>query len=635
MTLRRSSRLATASTSRKIDPRSRLDSPPVDNDAPYAEPDYEEEEEVIKPKRKFHKKSKKSNSAAGQFKNVRGRRGALKDIIEMPLDILHEVSLPYLLICTTFPSTNVFIISIAMRGKGDISYGLTDGALAKNASPKEVTSSPELINWTRRSFFCTASAWALVDKYSKLDDDKKAMWMTQAKEERRRRIQHGTKCEAWLAAESQRRSSHLDCIRQRRCGAIKARLNELGWEEELNKVLDFCSWPSVRQPKDLTDRIWQNIKDKLIEDLERHKVERLEEEYSYAKSQRKLQLTKCLQDLKTSMPLQDRILPGFHDIVLMEAFSTMITAPTSEEVEFSASLLSEASKSWRVLKDAELRDMVLLAICPSVPPDGVDILGLATTVFKCWKKAADHGCYAIIGYPEVLVHGCVSEKWYHDFRGWNFDKERVFFDDKAHSCAKSILEASGLDPAVTRREEVYRPGFYIECQKCTLIEHSNGDRVLMTWHVAVSCHFVLSYNASFDIETLNQQIDHIMRHDKDKNGERPRMLITELHDVELKMMQRLEADSLCSQFSREDYACVRCKGPRFTGSWYVMVNHVQTRHKDKREAGEPIYLIDFDFEITQSGFRREPWGPLVLKHTAGKGGPSDVDAYVENDSTVL
>ncbi|KAG6852697.1 hypothetical protein C0991_009843 [Blastosporella zonata] len=55
--------------------------------------DYQEVNEQVEPKKKGQNKSTKSKLPASlQFKNVRGRRGALKDIVEMPVDIFMHLN---------------------------------------------------------------------------------------------------------------------------------------------------------------------------------------------------------------------------------------------------------------------------------------------------------------------------------------------------------------------------------------------------------------------------------------------------------------------------------------------------------------------------------------------------------------
>ncbi|KAG6918018.1 hypothetical protein DXG01_016870 [Tephrocybe rancida] len=90
---RRSSRLASSTSQKPSTATNRRPTSPADNDYVSAGPDYREEEyEDDKPKKKRPKKSTKPKSAADmKIKNVRGRRGALKDLVEMPLDILHEI----------------------------------------------------------------------------------------------------------------------------------------------------------------------------------------------------------------------------------------------------------------------------------------------------------------------------------------------------------------------------------------------------------------------------------------------------------------------------------------------------------------------------------------------------------------
>ncbi|KAG5339707.1 hypothetical protein C0989_003957 [Termitomyces sp. Mn162] len=83
----------------------------VDDQRDFTEPDHEDcDEEILKPKKKRQKQSKKPSSTVGrEFKNVRGRRGALKAIVEMPLDILHESRKPAAILFRYFEVDRAFI----------------------------------------------------------------------------------------------------------------------------------------------------------------------------------------------------------------------------------------------------------------------------------------------------------------------------------------------------------------------------------------------------------------------------------------------------------------------------------------------------------------------------------------------
>ncbi|KAG6852698.1 hypothetical protein C0991_009844 [Blastosporella zonata] len=319
--------------------------------------------------------------------------------------------------------------------------------------------------------------------------------------------------------------------------------------------------------------VWQNIKDDIIKQLEEHKDKRLEEEYCRAQASRKLLLSDCLEKLKSSTPLRDRIFPPLRDLLLMEPFVTLISAPASEQVEFPASLLSEASQSLRNSKEIELRDMVIRR--SDVDSNDVDVLRLAATIFQC---SGTWWCKMILGYPEVLGHES-QRSGHHPMT--------FLFHDKAHTLANVILEASGLDPATTTRDELYRRGFYIECHNCTLFKCANGERTLFTWHAA---------------------INHALEHDE--MGQGLHMARVELDSVELERVQKLENQRLTES---PDVSCVRCKEPRFIRSWYLLSRHIIEKHQDEREPGELLREVDFDFEITATGFRPEPRSGLLLK----------------------
>ncbi|KAG6898232.1 hypothetical protein C0992_002246 [Termitomyces sp. T32_za158] len=360
-----------------------------------------------------------------------------------------------------------------------------------------------------------------------------------------------------------------------------ARLDVWRWGEELELIDDFRQWSSVKQPKDLTERIWLNIKNDLIAKLKEHKTLRLEKDQRVVERERLHRLSDWLSDLRyrSSTPFQKRILPRVAELRQMEPFSSLIMAPASEKVEFSRLMLEEATQNWRSSKEVELRDMIVSGSSPISGPTSVDILSLATTFFKCWSSICGN---RTIGFPEVLVHVCMAD---YD-RSWNNDGKRVFFDQKAHSLAKTILEASGLDYNIITREEVHRPDFYIECYGCPSTKRRNGERVLLGWHSA---------------------INHALRHSSQDTG--LRMARVNLSNSELEVVKKLEVDQLISTRS-VDYKCIRCEEPGFIGSRHALSEHVFHHHK---RDGPLTYLQDYDFATDESGFRPQPADPLLLK----------------------
>ncbi|KAG6900454.1 hypothetical protein C0993_010501 [Termitomyces sp. T159_Od127] len=478
-----------------------LVSPTVVDDAYDAPVDHEDDNEGIrKPKRKRQKKSKKPDSIVGsEFKNVRGRRGALYYLPQFFAG--DSIRLQAIL-----PSFNAIGNEVDEVSRED-----QDAVV-----------------------ICVMSAAKMRAEFLGLDHEAQASWIRAKTKERKDRISHGILCQNWILRQTEIRALRLNDARQRRYKAIKQKLIDLGLGEELKFFHDFEQWPSVKQPKDLTERsepfktvlvytfmtshfirlsVWLNIKNDLIEKLKNHRTLRLEKEYLAAQNERSHRLCDCLSKLRSSTPLRKRIFPPIADIRQMEPFSSLIMAPASEKIDFSQSMLEEATKNWRSSKETELRDMIISKSSPISCPASVDILSLATTFFKCWRSGIRPYCSRTIGFPEVLVHPCASK----DDTTWNSDRTRIFFDQKAHSLAKTILEASGLDYNLTTREE----------------------------------------------------IEHALSHPSQDTG--LRMARANLSGIELSVVKELGNKQLLeSQTTR--YKCMRCEEADYT--WYSLCTHV-------------------------------------------------------------
>ncbi|KAG5642406.1 hypothetical protein DXG03_002838 [Asterophora parasitica] len=367
------------------------------------------------------------------------------------------------------------------------------------ASVSFKTKREEAYNYIHRgAFFCKRSADLLCTEYGKLEgDDVKSTWVAERREEKRSR--HGRSCEEWIANRKIGRSNELDAVRERRFEAIKQNLIELGWEEELNFLgeREVRFWPSVRQPKDLTDRIWKNIKLTLIEKLETAKAGRLEAQYKEAQERRRDDLRNRLAGFQLP-PRRLQVVPSAPNLWILEPFASIVDAPSGENVDFSNDLLLDGIQTWRCAKDAELLDM-LVASCPSVQKDKdvTESLSLAITFFKCRGTGYAPDQHLAIGYPEVFTHHCATRYDYaldkeppvgctkYSEIPWNLGGKRISFSDEAYNIARNILEVSGFDPHSVSRKDVQIRGLYFECHQCQLNDHSQGQRVLLTWRATV------------------------------------------------------------------------------------------------------------------------------------------------------
>ncbi|KAG6871945.1 hypothetical protein C0995_014666 [Termitomyces sp. Mi166 len=582
--VRRSARLASARPS-AVGSDVSAESPNSDaasdnhEDWPEIDSDRSDEEDARPKKRQKRSKSKKSSAHSSlQFKNVRGRRGALKDIVEMPLDVLHEIFM-YL--------TPIEVLSLSRLCKTLRRILMTKSAecIWKQAR-LNLDDFPDCPNDLNEAQFANLVFGAHCDniknvarwiiRHSKLGYRKERM------KENVEFLSHGRLCEKWLEKQDDKRAAQLEEIRQRRYEAIKQRLTDLGWGKELETIRGMRNWPSVKQPKDLTDRIWQNIKNDIIDKLEEHRVYRSEQDYLAAQHNRKILLNKRLRNLQQQNPGKV-ICPDIFALESVEQISALIKAPAEETVEFPESLIFELVQNWRQSCDTEARNMIIAGSSPNSKPNAVDPLSLATTWFRCWKRCSP------LQYPEILQHSCAILMSYNEQCLWNADGKRVFFDNKLFTLAKTILEASGLDPETTTRDDVQWPDFYIECYECPATNLNDGKRLLMTWPTA---------------------LEHALLHHR--SDEHPRMAHADLSDTELKRVQEVAAKRLSLWSYNEDFLCVRCE-ESFVGSWYRLRRHINEDHKKDEEPGEPVYSTDYVMKINPSGFRRQPEGLLILE----------------------
>ncbi|KAG6895533.1 hypothetical protein C0992_000789 [Termitomyces sp. T32_za158] len=504
-------------------------------------------QECVRPQK--HRKQSKLNvpslHPSLQPKDVRGRRGALKDIVEMPLDILLEIFM-YL------TPVEILSLSRACKSLRQILMTKKAGYVWKQAriNLDDFPDCPDDLNEPQ---FANLIFAALCD----------VDWIQEHTDERKRRIAHGRLCERWLEKQADERAAELDKIRTRRYKAMKQKLTNLGWEEDLKTSEGMESRPSIRQPKDLTNRVWQNIKDDIIKNMEEHRGHRLKRHHLNAQYVRIGLLESSFHGVREKHWGQT-ILPDIADLIATEPISTLIKAPTEETIRFPESVIFDAARNWRASCDVVLRNMVLASTAWTSGSTGVNPVLLATTFFSCSRNS--YGCNEL-QYPEVLKHKCATASAISD--GFpHRNAEKVSFSDKAYSLAKVILEAAGFNPDTTRREDVQWPAFIIKCQHCSNLTSGRGGRRLMSWPVA---------------------IQHAQRHDK--AGEHLQMSRANLTGVEGESVRNLAADHFNDKY----------------------MDHIQQKHKGPLQFDQLIYSTNYTSGIKIFGFGPQPDGEIFLK----------------------
>ncbi|KAF5386656.1 hypothetical protein D9615_001957 [Tricholomella constricta] len=221
-------------------------------------------------------------------------------------------------------------------------------------------------------------------------------WFHSKHTEYKAQMEHAERCSVWNQNRTEERSNELESIRQRRYEAIKERLSDLGWGTEIAKLEseDHCEQLSeqklVRQPRDLTERIWGNIKTTLIDFMQKRKAYRIDMERRAMIHKRGRVLSEVLKNYASTQQLH-AILPPVADVAILTSFRAVIEdTPIEEEVletHFKEAMVDfpQVVETWRNSKDAELIEM--MKAHPEIGAEATEsTLRLATIFFRCMSS---------------------------------------------------------------------------------------------------------------------------------------------------------------------------------------------------------------------------------------------------------
>ncbi|KDQ08355.1 hypothetical protein BOTBODRAFT_569584 [Botryobasidium botryosum FD-172 SS1] len=114
------------------------------------------------------------------------------------------------------------------------------------------------------------------EKLQQLSKDDWELFMKERVEYVKRTSEHARACSMWVEYGWLRRAGENKELREKRFRSIKARLSDLGWATELQHCdLQLSKHKLVRQPRALTERIWNNIRDPLVSWIAESRANRL------------------------------------------------------------------------------------------------------------------------------------------------------------------------------------------------------------------------------------------------------------------------------------------------------------------------------------------------------------------------
>ncbi|KAI8989719.1 hypothetical protein BD414DRAFT_459791 [Trametes punicea] len=341
----------------------------------------------------------------------------------------------------------------------------------------------------------------------------------------------------WQIKQNHKRTMDLMEIRSRRRKQIIERLCWLGFGEDLkwmtyDRVEQFMEHPLVKQPKELTDRIWNNIKEPMIAFAQEARTERLMRERCAHYINRLSVVRDTVVRWLVHRPLWEPLpsiadfsyyTPGFRHIMGTPS-DTFYKALDMPAAQLNA-LLQSAVRAWRSTMARKLYDMIVAATEPSAATTAVaaatpslwnpdpaaapageaeptvnDIVSRVCSACT-WFRCTNPGCNALLDYPRVLAHGCAHaapaltlrpttdredlQNAYAlvlDEQPWNFSRDKVVFDVQAAEAAAQVVRACGRDPACTDASAMRQDKTRLVCSLCS----KGGMTCVMSWKRAVA-----------------------------------------------------------------------------------------------------------------------------------------------------
>ncbi|KAI0831906.1 hypothetical protein BC628DRAFT_1350483 [Trametes gibbosa] len=351
-------------------------------------------------------------------------------------------------------------------------------------------------------------------------------------EEHELRRKHAESIRIWFEGQENKRLSQLKDARQNRFKAILKRLEDIGWGPELDFLGDdgldnMALMPVVRQSTKLTQGSWLKVLSSLDQFLNDTRTKRLDTELRTALRLRFDALESALVAHYVKLPRDARMdcRPTYIDLAFRPECRAIIDVPTSQTVTVAdfAKVVPTMVKKW----ETELKEQLTAYIRPHLGDiaQGVDPLTLAIAVFRCCS--AD----SVMHWPYLLAHECSYgdcirkyDAQPEDFKeddvytyttkalNWqppdNADYLRDLTPDLREShdvpfrmdglrrpehalhavdIMRTIVSASGLDPASATVEDLEQSDVWLRCEVCE--ERFPAHHTFaMSWKGAFSHH---------------------------------------------------------------------------------------------------------------------------------------------------
>ncbi|KAJ7485520.1 hypothetical protein FB451DRAFT_59049 [Mycena latifolia] len=321
-------------------------------------------------------------------------------------------------------------------------------------------------------------------------------------------VDHAAICKDWSRQLAICRENEQELKCDQRYNAIKERFMKLGYTE--TDISCIVHQGSVRQPSQLTDRIWNNIYPELETLIKARRDKRLKAERDDLIAARtRLAKNIYIGYKKTLLPAQWRLLPGLYEVLQLPAFDAVLNAADDVNVEMAhfkegRDALPAFVVSWAANRKMDLIRLInkgrTSGLDPSDSQDGptsaievssTQSLDLATTVFGC---AQSHHCHATRYDYSIYQNG----------RSTNSIETILDFSKRGSDAAASLVTLAGLNDQQATCAEMDRLDLRFVCIACPGRNAPDNKQIYSTfsWRSAVS-HFVTGRHSAPLWQKLN------------------------------------------------------------------------------------------------------------------------------------
>ncbi|KAI0707647.1 hypothetical protein C8Q76DRAFT_745779 [Earliella scabrosa] len=344
----------------------------------------------------------------------------------------------------------------------------------------------------------------------------------------------GHEAKAWWIVENEKRQEEKNILRVRRCDQIIDRLGQIGYDiEYLSPAFaeKFLAHPLVQQPKEITDRIWNNIKEPMIEFAQRACTDMRMREHCA----RYLNRLTLIRDLTKDWILVQPMWVPTPSVADLSWYCPEYKTFLENGGYLVSGELSVSAFQWTCAMVRKLGDLIpeeALRLASAgvedntakgkgkaelgAPSQAQNVGQRATTTLTpinnitilrtshCWFRCTVNGC--LVDYPRVLSHHCLKtgppltmdpKSDMDDLQNaynivleefpWNFTGDKAVYDMDAHRATEKIKRA-----VLTKVSDLTSPDLCpvtlnllnerFACGECS----TDGLACVMPWKVAVA-----------------------------------------------------------------------------------------------------------------------------------------------------